>query len=274
MNNGLMTGVMIKGWVFVAIISISGSVCAKSACAGLQGRQSYPPLNMEGGAVCFVRESILDDKSGAPTGLDGISLYYAANGSVPVKAEGRGLLYDDTPGSIVDAFPLVVGRDHREKVFVIHNFEVRSSLEEPNSSGKFYSVSVFEVIGNILRQDERSTDWFGVGYGWLSDGQKIVWKFPYQSRKDVRQAIDSHFALLMDGGGSIPVKVKVKTYLFDEPNIRGGVSKYLVEGDRAVVEEVTAGWCKINYSGGAKAINMWLVCSALDVEEKVRGELV
>lgn len=261
---------MIKNSIFLMIVIVSGSVCARSTCTDLQGRQSYPPLNIKGGTVCFVQDSILGDKTGVPVGLDGISLYYVADGSVPVKAEGRGLLYDDTPGEIMDAFSLTVGRDRREKVFVIHSFEVRNSLVEPDSSGKFYSVSVFEPIGNILRQDERSTDWFGVGYGWLSDGRKIVWKFPYQSRKDVRQAIDSPFALLMNGVNSIPVKVKSKAYLFDESSIRGRTKKYLIEGDRAMVKEVTAGWCKINYFGGAKPIEMWLMCSALDVEAKVR----
>ncbi|WP_124921963.1 hypothetical protein [Burkholderia stagnalis] len=261
---------MIKNSIFLMIVIVSGSVCAKSTCADLQGRQSYPPLNTKSGTVCFIRESILDDKTGVPIGLDGISLYYVADGSVPMKAEGRGLLYDDTPGEIMDAFSLMVGRDRREKVFVIHSFEVRNSLVEPNSSGKFYSVSVFEPIGNILRQDGRSTDWFGVGYGWLSNGRKMVWKYPYQSRKDVRQAIDSPFALLMNGFNSIPVRVRSKTYLFDESSIRGRTKKYLIEGGRAMVGEVTAGWCKINYSGGAKPMEMWLMCSALDVEGKVR----
>ncbi|WP_155633342.1 hypothetical protein [Burkholderia stagnalis] len=213
----------------------------------------------------------MDDKTGVPIGLDGISLYYVADGSVPVKAEGRGLLYDDTPGEIMDAFSLMVGRDRHEKVFVIHSFEVRNSLVEPNSSGKFYSVSVFEPIGNILRQDARSTDWFGVGYGWLSNGRKMVWKFPYQSRKNVRQAMDSPFALLMNGVNSIPVKVKSKAYLFDESGIRGGTKKYLIEGGRAMVEEATAGWCKINYSGGVNTTGMWLMCDALEVETKVKG---
>ncbi|WP_423369140.1 hypothetical protein [Burkholderia sp. LMG 32019] len=112
----------------------------------------------------------MDDKTGSPIDLDGISLYYGAHGIVPVEVKGRGLLYDDTPGEIFDAFSLNIGRDQREKLFVIHSFEVRYSLVEPNSLGKFYSDSVFEPVGSTLRQDKRSTDWFGVGYRWLSDG--------------------------------------------------------------------------------------------------------
>ncbi|HEM7889961.1 MULTISPECIES: hypothetical protein [Burkholderia] len=211
---------MIWGFVFLAVALMSNSVFAKSACSDLLGEQISPSLNTKVGAVCFVRKPMLDNKTGAPIGLDGISLYYAANGNVPVEAEGRGLLYDDTPGEIVDALSMRVGRDRQEKVFVIHSFEVRYSLMESNSSGRFYSVSVFEPIGDILHQDERSTEWFGVGYSWLSDGQKRVWKFPYQSRKDVRQALDSHFASLMSEGEGIPVRVKSKTYLFDGSSIR------------------------------------------------------
>ncbi|UVE67614.1 hypothetical protein L2Y90_26160 [Burkholderia pyrrocinia] len=212
---------MILGFVFLVTALISNSVFAKDACSDLWGEQIFSSLKTKSGEVCFVREPILDDKSGAPIGLDGISVYYSAYGRIPREAKGRGLLYDNTPGEIVDAFSMEIERDQREKIFVIHSFEVRHSLVEPNSSGKFYSVSVFEPIGDILYQDERSTEWFGVGYSWLSDGQRRVWKFPYQSRKDVRKALDSPFALLMSAVNSIPARVKSKTYLFDESSISG-----------------------------------------------------
>ena len=222
---------------------ISGSVCAKSICAKLLGAQNHPPLSVKDGSICFVQEAILDDETNAPTGLSGIFLYYINNGSLPVRAKGRGLLYDDTPGEIVDAFSMNVGRDHKETVFVIHSFGVRNSLVEKNSSGKFYSVSVFYSSNGALYQDERSTDWFGVGYSWLSDGKKVVYKFPYQSKKDVRRAVNSPFSSLMFDEASIPVRLKSKTHLFDEPNITGKTRKYLIAGDRAMLERMTAGWC-------------------------------
>ncbi|WP_321859731.1 hypothetical protein [Burkholderia cenocepacia] len=263
---------MIKNGIFLAILFVSNSVCAKSVCADFQGRQSYPALNIKGGTVCFVREPILDDKTAAPSGLDGISLYYVAGDGMPVKANGRGLLYDDTPGEVVSAFSLDVGRERQEKVFVIHSFEVRNSLVEPNSSGKFYSVSVFYLVGNILHQDERSTDWFGSGYSWLSDRKRVIYKFPYQSRRDVERAIKSPFASFMSGDGGIPVYVKFKSYLFDGPNVKGRTKKYLITGDRAVVEGVTAGWCQVNYLGATKPIYMWLMCNALGVDAQEKKE--
>jgi hypothetical protein len=257
---------MIKGGIFLAIILISNSICAKSVCADFRDRQSYPPLSIKGGTVCFVREPILNDKTGTPSGLDGISLYYVASEGVPVKAIGRGLLYDDTPGEVVSAFSLNVGREHQEKVFVVHYFEVRNSLVEPNSSGKFYSVSVFYSSKNNLHQDERSTDWFGGGYSWLSDGKRVIYRFPYQSKRDVERAISSPFASFMSGSSEIPVHVKFKSYLFGGPNVKGRTRKYLIAGDRAMVEGVTAGWCQVNYSAIPKPIDMWLMCNALGVD--------
>lgn len=80
------------------------------------------------------------------------------------------------------------------------------------------------------------------------------------------RAIRSPFAKLMSDRSSIPVKVRFKAYLYDESSIRGKTKKYLIEGDRAVVEEVTAGWCKVNYVKGRKITKMWLLCSALDAD--------
>ncbi|MCA8064004.1 hypothetical protein [Burkholderia sp. AU38729] len=253
--------------IFIVLISVfvSTSVWAKNACVDFLGEQSYPPLSIGSGVVCFVQEPVLDRKTGMFVGADSISLYYLSRNGFPIKAEGRGLLYDDTPGEIVDAFFLRVGRDRREKVFVIHSFDVRYSLVEKNSSGKFYSVSVFELAGDVLRQDEHAADWFGADYSWLSDGNRVVYRYPYQSRKDVRLAMKSSLALLINGGDAVRSKVKRKTYLFNEPNIRGGTKKYLIESDRVAVERATAGWCKVDYSGGAVPVKMWLLCSALDV---------
>jgi hypothetical protein len=261
---------MIKRGFFLAIALISGSVYAESTCVDIHGRQSYPPLKIRNGTICFVQEPVLDPRTKASIGADAISLYYIPNENVPMKAEGRGLLYDDTPGEIVDAFSSRVGHDQQEKVFVIHSMEVRESLVEPNSSGKFYSVSVFDPIGQILRRDERASDWFGADYSWLSDGRRVTYKFPYQSSKDVRQAMDSPFALLMSRDEFIPVRLKDKSYLFEGPNANDKTRKYLIGGDRATVDKVTAGWCQVHYSGGAKPLEMWLMCSALNMDAQAK----
>jgi hypothetical protein len=255
---------MIKSVVALAVILICGPTYAESTCANIHGQQSYPPLKVNDGIICFVREPVLDPKTRESIGADAISLYYIANGGVPVKAEGRGLLYDETPGDIVDAFSSSIDHGRDEDIFVIHSMNIRNSLVEPNSSGKFYSVSVFGLIGKNLRRDERASGWFGADYSWLSDGRKIIYKFPYQSKADVLRGIDSPFASLMSDGVKIPVIVNRKSYLFDDSSIKNKTNKYLIKGDRAVVEDVSAGWCRINYSSGKVPLDMWLMCTALD----------
>lgn len=259
---------MIKNFALFAILLAGGTVYAKSTCADIQGQQKYPPLIAGNGTICFIQEPVLDPKTNAKTGSNAISLYLIVSGNAPVKAEGRGLLYDDTPGEIVDAFSSSIGAADRGRVFVIHSMDVRESLVEPNSSGKFYSVSVFNQSGNSLWRDDRASDWFGADYSWLSDGRKAIYRFPYQSKKDVQLAMNSPFASLMRVGGSIQVRLKEKSYLFDGPNVKGRTRKYLIKGDRATVDEATAGWCRVTYSGGQRALEMWTPCSSLDVDTK------
>ncbi|WP_156443094.1 hypothetical protein [Burkholderia sp. RF4-BP95] len=259
---------MINYYICLAIALVSGSACAKNTCADIRGAQGYPPLSVGSGIICFVREQASDPKTEVQVGAEAISLYYIADGNPPLKAEGRGLLYDDTPGEIVDAFSLEIDQSHRKKIFVIHSMEVRDSIAEQNSSGKFYSVDVFDLAGNILRRNERASDWFGAGYSFLSDGVKITYNFPYLTKLDVRRAMESPFASLMSGDENIPVRVKFKSHLFELPNTGDKTRKYLIEGDRVTVEKVTAGWCKVKLSGGLKPLKMWLMCSALEIEDR------
>ncbi|WP_345812099.1 hypothetical protein AAGS40_14235 [Paraburkholderia sp. PREW-6R] len=257
---------MNKICIFLVLALLGGSAEAKTACDDLHREQSYPPLKLKSGTVCFVIEPVVDSKTKTLTGANSISLYYSVNGNMPVKAEGRGLLYDDTPGQIIDAFSSNVGRDQVEKIFVIHSVEVRDSLVEKNSSGDFYSIDVFALAGSAMRRDEHASSWFGEDYSFLSDGSKVVYTYPYQSKEDIQLAMASPFATLMSDGGNVPARVKYKTYLFDGPDIRSRTKKYLIEGDRATVEKMTAGWCQVQYSGGAKPLDMWLMCSALAAE--------
>ncbi|WP_155420166.1 hypothetical protein [Burkholderia cepacia] len=262
---------MIKNYFFLLIALASCPACAKNTCTDIHGVQSYPPLSIKSGTICFVREQALDPKTGEQVGTEAISLYYIANEKSPLRAEGRGLLYDDTPGEIVDAFSFKINEDYREKIFVIHSMTVRNSLAEPNSSGKFYSVDVFDLTGNVLRRNERASNWFGTGYSFILDRTEVVYNFPCQSRLDVRRAINSPFASLMSGDDNIPVRLKFKSHLFELPNISDKTRKFLIEGDRLTVEKVTAGWCQVNYSEGSRPLDMWLMCSSLEVEDRAKN---
>jgi hypothetical protein len=260
---------MIRFCFFGIICLISSLAFAQHTCADIGGGQSYGALNVDGGVICFIKTRVTDPNAKTSLGVEAITLYYIHDGSAPVAAQGRSLPYHDTPGKIVDAFSSNIGKEHELRVFVIHSMEVRTSLAEPNSSGKFYSVSVFDPQGGVLRRDERASDWFGAGYSWLSDGNDIIYTFPYQTRQDVLRSIDSPLAALMVKDGFIPVRLKIKSYLFEVPNVADKTRKYLVKGDRATVDGVTAGWCRVHYSGGSISLEMWLMCNALSVNGSI-----
>ncbi|MEX3984675.1 hypothetical protein AB4Y45_37555 [Paraburkholderia sp. EG287A] len=260
---------MIKIWTFLVVVIISGSAWAKNTCSDIHLAQSYPPVSTSNGTICFVRERAVDPKTRTPIDADAISLYWISDGAAPVRSDGRGLLYDDSPGKIIDAFALSVGRDKKEMLFVIHSMKIRESLVEPNSSGIFFSIAVFDLVGSSLRRAERASEWFGVDYSWLSDGKRRIYKFPYQSRSDVMRAMYSPFISLMVRDGNISAQVIKRSYLHESPNIKDRTREYLIEGDQVVVEKTTAGWCKINYYGGKNPLEAWLMCDALGVNKKM-----
>lgn len=255
---------MIKTAFALVIVLACSLVRAGSACGDINGLQSYPPLVMKGGIVCFVMQPVFD-RGGVSVGADEIALYFISEGRKPTRAEGRGLLYDEVPGQIVDAFVFDLGNANRDSLIVIQSMEIRGSLVEASSSGEFYSVAVFDQVGAVLRRNERASGWFGDGYSKLVSENGSIYEFPYKSQKLIRQARSSAFASLMLSEGSIPVRVKIKSRLYDGPSVRDETRKYLVSGDNVTVDRATAGWCRVNYSGGRRPLQMWLMCSALEV---------
>ncbi|WP_199031583.1 hypothetical protein [Ralstonia sp. ASV6] len=249
----------------LASLAIVGchSAQAEFTCNDIRGVQSHRPLSTERGIVCFVKQPVLDKNNGNPVGIDEISLYFIQNGQKPRKAEGRGLLYDESPGEIVDAFTMHINQDNEDKIAIIQSIEIRNSLVEPNSSGKFYSVSIFDQSGSTLRRNERISEWFGEGYSWLTNGNK-TYKYPYTTRNPVQESTKSPFAPLMNQEVSIPASMKHKSHLYNGPNAQDITNKYLINGDHVTVERKTGGWCQINYNGGKRPLNMWVTCDTLD----------
>lgn len=89
---------MIKSAVALAATLICGPTYAGSTCADIHGSQSYPPLSITSGTICFVQEPVLDPKTRESIGVDAISLYYIANEGVPAKRRDEGFCMKPRPG--------------------------------------------------------------------------------------------------------------------------------------------------------------------------------
>jgi len=258
---------MKKIFFTLLLFLFSRIVLAGSSCSDIPGKQNHAPLKIKDGIVCFMEQPLLDENG--EQFADAISVYFIPHKLKPIKADGRGFLYDYDAGKIVDVFELDIDHDGKNEVIVIHFSETRTSHAEPNSSGKFYSVYVFNRTDMGLRLNEHATEWFGSEYSWHSDGNKIVVEYPYLTQRSVRQVVASPFAALITRDEVIPVVVKQKSSLY----IPGSYTytyektkKYLIVGDKAIVDKYTVGWCRINYSDGKESLQMWMMCNALEAE--------
>ena len=253
---------MIRFSIGLVLFFLGGLARAQSPCDAIQGEKIHSQLAIKTGVVCFLRQPV-KDKAGAPVGVDEATLFFAKTGAEAMKSEGRGLLYDEDPGDIVDAFVISSDGEGLERIVVIQSIQIRSSLSEGNSSGKFYSVSVFDQTGETLRRNERASYWFGDGYSWIKERGRNIYEFPYKTRKSVMDSIGSPFYELLQRDVAIQVEIVKKINLYEGPQVQDRTKKYLVAGDRAVVDRVTAGWCQLNYSGVGMPIKMWTFCDAL-----------
>jgi len=255
-----------KTTLFSLLLLFSRVAFADSSCDDILGEQKYDPLKIKDGIVCFVEQPALD-KHNIQYGTETV-VYFIAHGQKPRKAEGEALFNEggNDPGKIVDAFELDVDHDGTEEIVVIQFVEVRGSLAEPNSSREFYSVYVFNNTDVGLRLNKHATDWFGSEYSWHSDGNKIVSEYPYLTQESVRQVVASPFAALIARDEVIPVIVKQKSSLYNAGSYTytfEKTKKYLIAGDKAMVDKYKAGWCQITYSGGKKPLKMWIKCDVL-----------
>ncbi|AZG14004.1 hypothetical protein [Cupriavidus pauculus] len=252
---------MTRLWTCLIFLLAFGGSWAASAkeCESIPHPQAFRSLITDRGTVCFAIEPVEPDSS---DGMSRITLYYLPHGAHAfTKSQGSGMMYDSSPGRIVDAFVAAV--DSHKRIFVIHALEVRSSLAEPNSSGNFYSVDVFEPTDAALLRDERASNWFGAGYSYISKPGEGRYKFPYLSRNDVLRALDSPFAPLMIHKVNIPARLKRKSFLFHYPMSGKQTQKYLTKGDRATVTEVRESWCRLSHPSHSTADSMWILCRHL-----------
>ena len=245
---------MIKSLFYFLFLFSSELALAGATCTDIPGKQSHTPLKIKDGVVCFVEQIALDEQNN-PADVKKV-VYAIIQGHEPIKANNGELPSGGGYNSekIVDAFTLDIDQDGKDEVVVIQFVEVRSTLAEPNSSRKFYDVNIFSQEETNLTRNIRASEWFGHAYSWFSDGRKIIYKFPYMTQQSIRNALTSPFASLMIRDETIPVIVKYKSFLYEHSMVYGKPKKYLIAGDKATVDKYTAGWCRVNYTGGKQPL--------------------
>jgi len=243
----------------------SSFVLANSSCDDIPGKQNHKPLEMSEGVVCFVEQPAGDD----PKVNEGLwtVVYFISHGRKPVLIGGELKNEDGTAGRIVDAFLLDVNHDGKDEVIVIQSITAHEPSADADSdySGVFYFVSVYDKTDTGLSHNDRMTKWFGFGYSWLSN-DNITYKFPYQTKQSIQQALKSPFVPLLVRDENMPVVVKKKSYLYDQSAGYYKSEKYLIAGDKATVSGHMGGWCVVDYSGGKEPLQKFMLCDDLKLD--------
>ncbi|MDR2926432.1 MAG: hypothetical protein LBU76_10895 [Azoarcus sp.] len=257
---------MSKIFLSLLLLMFSSFALAGSICDKISSKQPRPPLEIEDGIICF--EEMTKISTAGIIYKQWTTVYFIPHEQKPETFNKR-LHLSHVEGVIVDAF--ILNFDAGEKGGVVLIFAEKVLHPDPGSSDTIYSVQVFtqNIITSksnekMLDYNRRASGWLGYDFSWYSDEHKIIYKFPYMTQKSIREALHSPYAPLMLRDEIIPVIVKRKSHLYEYSGVHGKTKKYLIAGDEATVDEYKKGWCRVNYSGGKKPLQMWMMCDALE----------
>jgi hypothetical protein len=258
-------------FIFVLLMLVSGSLAiGNTPCSVIDGNDARAPLPVDNGALCFKLQPALDS-DGNVLQEEGMwtYIYFIRKGQEPVKAGNL------ERGKIEDAFNLDVNKDGKKEFVVIHSEEIRSDITGSCMASPWYSIFVFKQTGVGFEYDSRTSRWFGssadIAKGSPApdketcDYNKLIYAYPYKTRDAIEKALTtSPFVgfTISDTPLSATLAWK-KTWLYEAETVASQTNKYLIAGDKVIVNGFTKNLCFITYSAGKKPLQMWLKCDAL-----------
>ena len=249
--------------------ALSGSSLAigETTCSNINGKDANKPLSVDNGIFCFKLQPAQDHNGNILPGAEPeIRIYFIKSGRRVLEIKDWAV-----PGIINDAFNIDVNKDGKRDVIVISSNEIRTytgtCLVSP-----WYSVSVFTQNVSGFEYDRRATEWVGWGGDLtkvqeLCDENELIYVYPYKTKEAVEKALSSSpFVSLLENNTALPATVVRKSWLYESSTVATQTKKYLIAGDKVMVDEVTASFCEITYTGGKKPLQMWMKCSDLSLE--------
>ncbi len=192
---------------------------------------------------------------------DEISLYSVISPEKPKLVHE--FPYAGTEGAITDAFLLPVGERGEEMLFVIHRMETPRAWDPVSD---IYDVSAIRLEGGNLLLDKKRTRFFDLGGDSVDEQGRSTYIYPYKDRKSVEEAVGSPLFHIIIAGKKITGTILEKTFLYEggsEPIQQSPTKMYLIDGDRVLVTDSTAGWCKVSYQTKIKMITKWTQCKSI-----------
>jgi hypothetical protein len=232
-------------------------------CSSIGLSEAYKFIDAYGVKACLVYTQEGAQTLGVSSrGPDRISLYSAM--SPDDLKFVYAFPYGGTEGKIIDAFFLPVGGRDEELLFVMYRIGAPKLW---NSVSDIYGVSVFRREGDALLLDEKSTLFFDLRADTVDKQGRSTYVYPYKVKSSVEKAVGSPLFHSVISKNKIAGSILEKTFLYDgasESLLQNSHNTYLVKGDNVLVEDATAGWCKVSYQAKIKMITKWAQCKSIN----------
>jgi len=232
-------------------------------CSGIGLREAYSSMELDTLNACIVYTKSDEQAEGQLSrDPDGISLYSVISSETPKLVYE--FPYAGSEGTITDAFSLPVGGRGEEMLFVIHRIEARGSWDLVKD---IHSVSVIRRQGDTLVLDKKRSRFFDLGGDNIDEEGRSTYVYPYKDKKSVEDAVNSKLFNTIIADKKIIGTILEKTFLSEgraEPIPQYSSKMYLIKGDRVLVEDSTAGWCRVSYQTKVKMITRWTQCKSID----------
>lgn len=254
---------MIKLMVFFVYLLGSMAVASHEECSGTGLREAYRSMDAQGVTACFFyTKADVQSEEQLSRDPDAISLYSV------ISSESQKFVYEfpyaGTQGTITDAFFLPVEGGREEMLFVIHRMEAPGTWD---SISDIYSVSVIRRKGDALFLDKKRTRFFDLGGDTVGEQGRSTYTYPYKDKKTVEETVSSQLFSSIIADKKITGTILEKTFLYEgasEPLPQYSSKMYLIKGDRVLVKDSTAGWCKVSYQTKVKMITKWAQCKSIN----------
>jgi hypothetical protein len=232
-------------------------------CSGIGLREAYRSMDVDRVNACIVYTKTNSQAEGKPSREpDGISIYSVALSGTPKFVYE--FPYAGTEGRIIDAFFLPAKGGVEEMLFVIHRLEAPKSWD---SASDVYNVSVLKREGDTLLLDQKRTRFFDLGGDTVDEYGHPTYTYPYKDKKSIETAIASPLFHTVAADEKVTGTIMEKTFLHggdSEPLPQHSSKMYLIKGDLVLVEDTTAGWCRVSYQTKVKTIKRWAQCKSIN----------
>lgn len=254
---------MIKLILLLSFFFGSTAFASNEKCSNVGLREAYKSMSTNGLDICFAyTKSDVRAEKKLSSDPDEISLYSVAPSKKPKLIFQ--FPYAGTEGTITDAFFFTAEGKFEETLFIIHRMEAPKSWD---SVSDIYSVSVFRWEGDSLLPDQKRTRFFDIGGDTIDEHGQSTYMYPYKDKKSIESAIASPLFLTVVADEKVTGTIMEKTFLHDggsEPLPEYSSKMYLIKGDRVLVEDTTAGWCRVLYQTKVKIIKKWAQCRSIN----------